>query len=96
MGLSVTSGGVLVDIATEGGFLMPVPLKAFDIVSGRPSSLWEARLDADGTFRLWPPSFYTPFYHSDLADREPAVVADFDATRRRIEEEDRRAGLVSV
>lgn len=93
MGLSVSDGVIWIEVATDGGFLMPVPLKEFDIVYGKPSNLWEARVDEENTFRLWPASFYAPFYHSDLADREPAVVADFDRVREQIEEEERRNGL---
>jgi len=93
MGLSVADAVVWIDIATEGGFLIPVPINEFEITSGRPCSLWEARVDEEGIFRLWPPSFYAPFYHSDLADREPRVVADFDRVRQQIEEEDRYGGL---
>lgn len=96
MGLTVTDGAVWIDVATDGGFLMPVPLTEFQIVSGKLSTLWDARVDGDGTVRFWPPSFFTPFYHSDLADREPAVVADFDRIRRQIEDEDRRGGLRTI
>lgn len=93
MGLSFFDNAVWVEIATEGGFLMSVPLREFEIVSGKPSIFWEARVDKDNTFRLWPPSFYAPFYHSDLADRDPHVVTDFDRVREQIEEDDRHNGL---
>lgn len=93
MGLSFSDDAVWVEIATEGGFLVSVPLKEFEIVSGKPSMFWEARVDSDNIFRLWPPSFYAPFYHSDLADREPDAVTDFDRVRKQIEEDDRHNGL---
>lgn len=95
MGLSFINAHVIVEVATQGGFLMPVPLRAFAIVSGRPSAHWEARVESEENFRLWPPAFYEPFFHSDLADREPTIVAEFNALRRLIEEEDRRFGLAA-
>jgi hypothetical protein len=96
LGLSVVNGVVTAELPAEAGFLLPVPLNALEIVSGRPSLHWEARLGEDGIFRLWPPSFYTEFYHSDLADRVPEVIADFKAVRQRIELEDQRGGLASL
>lgn len=96
LGISVVNGSVLAELAAEGGFLVPVPMSALQIVSGSPSKYWDARMGDDRVFRLWPVSFYRPFYHSDLADRVPEVVTDFQEVCRRLEVEDRRNGLASV
>ena len=90
MGLGFWEGQAWVEIATEGEFILSVPLAEFEIVNGTPSAFWDARMDDDGTVRLWPPSFYQATYHADLADREPSVVADFERMREMLEAEDRR------
>jgi len=90
MGLGFWDGVAWVEIATEGGFLMSIPLTEFEIVEGSASAFWTARVDRDGTVRLWPPTFYEGTYHSDLADLEPGAVSDFARVRAMIESEDRR------
>lgn len=90
MGVGFWDERAWVEIATEGGFILSVPLTEFEIVNGIPSTFWATRMDADGSVRLWPPSFYQDSYHSDLADRKPSVVADFERVRESLEAEDRR------
>lgn len=90
MGLGFWEGRTWVEIATEGGFVLSVPLAEFEIVNGSPSTFWVARMDDDGTVRLWPQSFYQETYQADLADREPSAVADFERVREMLESEDRR------
>ncbi len=88
MGIGFWDGIAWVEIATEGGFLMSIPITEFEVVRGSPSRFWEMKVDADGTVRLWPPSFYQGTYHSDLADLAPEVVRDFERVREQIEQED--------
>jgi hypothetical protein len=89
LGLGFWDGRAWVEVTTEGGFVISVPLDQFEIVSGESSAFWELRVDADGSVKLWPPSFYRPAYHADLADREPGVVADFEQVREKLEAEAR-------
>src|SRR5713101_189436 len=84
MGFGFWDAKAWVEVATDGGFLLSVPLEEFEVVSGRPSSYWELRATDDGSVRLWPVSFYAPTYHSDLADRVPSVVQDFDRIKQLI------------
>ena len=88
MGLGFWDGQVFAEIATEGDFMLSVPLLEFELVSARPSALWAARIGEDAAFRMWPPSFYARDYHSKLADRVPDVVADFERVRAELEDED--------
>lgn len=90
MGLGFWDSQVWAEIATDGGFLMSVPLQEFEIACGTPSAFWVTRMDPDGTVRLWPPSFFEEGYQALLADREPRAVADFDRIRELIEAEDQR------
>ena len=88
MGLGFWDAKAWMEIATVGGFLLSVPLTEFEVVSGKPSSFWELRVTADDAILLWPPSFYKATYHSELADRVPSVVEDFEYVRQLLEKED--------
>jgi hypothetical protein len=89
MGLGFWDAKVWIEVATAGDFLISVPLDEFEIVSGTPSIHWKLEASGDGYVRLWPSSFYQPAYHSDLADRVPAVIDDFERVRKMLEGEDR-------
>lgn len=70
-----------------------VPLCLFDIVDPRVSQYWELRVPEDATLAtLWPPSFYRPYYHDDLSEEVPGVVADFERVLALLEAEAGMAG----
>jgi len=93
MGLGFWDGVVWVEIVLEGGFMLSVPIGEFEVISGFVSRFWSLKVSGDGTVRLWPPSFYSRAYHSNLADRVPDVVADFERVRAAVEKEDVAAPL---
>lgn len=82
-------GGVpWVDILSQSGaYVYSVPLCLFEIMDGVVSKYWVARVGQNGDFCLWPPSFYTPYYHDDLTNGVPEVVKDFQRVRQLIMEE---------
>lgn len=86
-GLSVWRSEVWLEVESDGGFLYSVPLSEFDLVKGRPSRYWELRVESDGVTTLWPPELRTPFFHADLAEREPTAVAAFAKLKRQLEVE---------
>lgn len=59
----------------------------FDIVDSRPSKYWECRAFEDGTFVLWPPSWFSECYHDRLSDGDPALVKDWEEIKRLFAEE---------
>jgi hypothetical protein len=89
LGLSFINGDVVADLAADGDHILPVSLRDLEIVNPRPSLLWEATFSDDGIFRLWPQSFYKPFYHSDLADGDAEVLSDFATVCELLYREDR-------
>jgi hypothetical protein len=80
-----------VDIASDSGYLYPVPLCLFEVIDGRVSQHWQVRQYEDGDLTLWPPSFYREYYHDDLIEGVPEVVDDFRRVRIQIEDENRSA-----
>ncbi|HWM91944.1 MAG TPA: hypothetical protein VN493_14355 [Thermoanaerobaculia bacterium] len=54
------------------------PFVLFEIVDPRPSRYWVAtQLDDPAAMALWPQSFSQTYYHDDLTEGSPDVVADF-------------------
>ncbi len=76
-----------VDIESDAGYLITVPLCLFRIVDGIVSALWEVRLDADGDLSFLPPSFYQEYYMDDLIEGVPEVVKDFWRVKALLEDE---------
>ena len=64
------------------------PLCLFEVVDPRPSRYWELRAPEGATVAtLWPPSFYREYYHDDLSEDVPEVVADFERVVKLLEDE---------
>src|SRR6266516_6680332 len=63
LGVGFWDGVVWFDIASSPRALVSVPAFLFEITNHKPSRHWEARLREDGSFMLWPPSFYHQHYH---------------------------------
>jgi len=68
----------LVEIKSDVGHLISVPIGLFEIIDGKVSRYWEARSWGDNTVTLWPPSFYREYYHDKLSERMPDIVEDFN------------------
>lgn len=87
-GMTFLDGVPWVEIANQANtYVYSVPLCLFEIVDGTVSKYWVARFHQNGDFLLWPPSFYTPYYHDDLTDGVPEIVEDFLRVQRLIMEE---------
>lgn len=89
-GMRIWGQAAWVDIESDAGYLVTVPLCLFRIVDGRVSALWEARVDADGDLSFLPPSFYQEYYIDDLIEGVPEVVRDYLRVRVLLEEEHSR------
>src|SRR5690606_23244005 len=68
LGLSFWSGVVWFEVALSMRTLVSVPAILFEVVSGRPSSHWDLRLNPDGSVLLWPVLFYRPCFHDLLSE----------------------------
>jgi hypothetical protein len=66
---------VLFDVVDETDYLMPIPACLFEIMDDRGSMYWRVRRNEDGSFTLWPESFYKPCFHDLLSDRDPDALA---------------------
>jgi len=79
--------GLFVDIVTDFGHLVGVPLCLFSIIEGSASRYWEIREGKAGQITMWPQSFYREYYHDDLSEGVPEIVQDFNRVRALIEAE---------
>lgn len=86
-GLGFYENQVWVEVESDAGFLYSVPLEEFSVVEPTVSRLWHVLIDSDNAARLLPPEFSSPFFHGDLADREPEALRTFASVRRQILEE---------
>lgn len=76
--LSFLGGTPWVQIVSQSNAnIYSVPLCLFEITDGTVSKNWVARVDQDGDFFLWTPSFYKTYYHDDLSNGVLEVVEDF-------------------
>lgn len=67
-----------------------VPLCLFDIVDGTLSSHWIAGRTGPDEFKLCPASFFQEYYHDDLSEGDPEIVADFEVVCRKLYEESKQ------
>jgi hypothetical protein len=86
LGVGYWDGIAWAEIATDGGWLLSVPLFLFEVTDARASRYWEIRYETN-SMRLWPSSFYKPTFNSELADDIPEAVEQFQKVRRLIEAE---------
>jgi hypothetical protein len=87
-GIGFWDGIVWIDVEVQTEVLVSVPLFLFEIVDGRPSRLWEARVDQNGGLTMWPPSFYERAYHDRLSDGKLPETKDFEVIKKRMEIEE--------
>lgn len=86
IGLGYWQGVAWVEIVTDGGWLLSVPLFLFEITDPKASKYWEIRTDGAST-TLWPPSLYEPDFNSQLADDVPSAVETLRELRALMEAE---------
>lgn len=87
-GIGAWDGVLWLEIEMQRDVVVTVPLFLFEIVDGKPSRLWEARVHEDGAFTLWPPSFYEEAYHDRLSDGKAPEVDDFRSIKQKLEVEE--------
>lgn len=85
--LEILDGIAWVHLDSGTNRLSIAPLCLFEIVDGSVSKYWEFRLWKDNNFLFRPPSFYEDFFHDDLAEGVPKVVAEFQKIRAMLEKE---------
>lgn len=68
-------------------YAFPAPLCLFEIVDDRPSSYWKIKKLSEYEISLWPEEFYQEYFHDDLSDGVPGVVAIYKQIVERIEKE---------
>lgn len=79
---------VLVEIITSPlGYISSTPLSLFEILDSRVSKYWEYRKSNLEGITFWPSLFYQDFFHDDLSDGEPDVVAQFRKLKTLLEAE---------
>ena len=69
--------GTWIEMVSDYGHLRNAPLLLFEIVDGRVSRYWERRTWPHGEVTFRPASLYREYYHDDLSEGVPEVVADF-------------------
>ncbi|SRR5579885_2378014 len=74
-------------VVDDAGRLVPVPSCLFEIVDGRVSQHWEARAGGHFGLRLWPPEFYSEYFHDELSEGNEATVAIFRKVYEKIRAE---------
>jgi len=84
---SYAGTGVCVNIVSDGGYFVTVPLCLFEVLDARASRYWRIRRWEDGITSLWPESFYAPFYVDDHNEDVPEVRADFKKVYSQLEAE---------
>jgi hypothetical protein len=87
LAFSADSGIPFIALVGKYGKLSHAPLCLFEVTDARVSSYWEVRVMGNGAIVFWPHSFFREFYHDDLSELVPEVVADFDRVRATMEAE---------
>jgi hypothetical protein len=86
LGVGFWDGVSWAEIATDGGWILSVPLFLFEITDARASKHWEVRADAT-SLTLWPSRLYDPTFNARLADDVPEAVEAFHELRELLETE---------
>jgi hypothetical protein len=82
--------GVAIQIFNDNRHIVFPPLSLFQIIDGRPSRYWVARLLENGSLELQPPSFNQEYYHERLSEYIPEIVEDFEGVYAMLESEYRQ------
>ena len=87
VGSSIHGNGPLFEICDDAGRCVSTPAALFEIVDPRPSRFWQAERAGIADLYLWPKEFYTRFFHDDLSEGVPEVVALFEDVIARLSSE---------
>lgn len=86
-GLRFWDGGVWIDIASDAGYIVIVPLSLFVVIDGRVPDVWEAHMDEEGNVELLPSSFHRPFFIDDLVSGDVDTLKEFWTIRDELEKQ---------
>ena len=75
--------GTVIDFIDDQGQYAWTTLAYFEIVDPRVSIFWRAKVGLTH-FSLWPAEFHREFFHDDLSDGVPEVVAMFNRAVERL------------
>ena len=83
-GLEFANGNVLYRLGNPPGEEYAIQCLAalFETVDERVSRYWHSRMLKGGRFVLWPPSWFTDYYHDRLSEGDPVISADFAEVRQ--------------
>ncbi len=77
----------LFEILNDAGLYLSIPAALFEIMDGRCSSFWEARLYKEGAVAMWPSEFYEPHFHDDLSNGETETRKVFESVLTKMKAE---------
>jgi hypothetical protein len=78
--------GAVVQVHDDGDRCAFVPICLFEIVDGRPSQYWRARLLNEHGLALWPEEFYSDeHFHENLSEGERAAVETYSKVLNALE-----------
>jgi hypothetical protein len=86
-GLRYWEGETWIDIESEAGYLVIVPLCLFSIVDARITAHWEARVDDKGNLDLLPAEFHREYFLDDLIEGDAEALKEFWRIKRILQEE---------
>lgn len=79
-------GELWIDLRDEMNYLWSAPLLLFEIIDHTIPDWWEVhQLSATGDMFVGPPELFQEYFHDDLIESVPEVVAQFEDLRRRTE-----------
>jgi len=84
---NVCGTGVWISLMSDYASLTSAPLCLFEIIDARSSRFWECRKRDSNIVVLWPPAFFTDYFHDDLGEGVDAAVEEFKRVRSLLEGE---------
>ncbi|WP_152625126.1 hypothetical protein [Xanthomonas albilineans] len=79
--------GAVLQILDEHSGISDVPAECFDIIDERVSKHWVARLETDGSLLLWPPEFFSEYFHDDFSDGIFSAREKFNSVVKKMQSE---------
>ena len=83
-GMRLWGAGVWIDIESEGGYLVVVPLCLFTVVDSAVPPWWVAKVDDDGDVALLPEAFHDRYFIDALSEGDTRAKAAFAAIKRQM------------
>jgi len=82
------NGAIVIDCLNKYRHLRDYPLDLFEVVDNRVSKYWEMNISKNGDTTFLPNEYYeNEYFHDDLSEDIPEVVAKFHDLVKRMTEE---------